>query len=116
MIYLASPYSHKDPGIREARYHAALQCVAFYTQNDTVVFSPIVHNHPIAVLFMMPGDWGFWRKFDTEFISRCDELWILMIDGWRESKGISAEILIADEYKKPVKFIRPTDDGYELAV
>jgi hypothetical protein len=70
------------------------------------VFSPIAHTHPIAQ-FDLPKGWEFWEEFDRWYISRCDEVVVLMLRGWRESKGVQAEIKIAEELGKPVSYIEP---------
>src|SRR4051794_15067165 len=94
MIYLASPYSHSDPRIRESRFQAACRATAQLIRAGHSVFSPIVHGHPLACLGI-PTDWAFWQRFDEEHLKRCDELLVLQIEGWRESEGVQAEIVLA---------------------
>ena len=106
MIYLASPYSHPDPKVREARWREACRTAAFLMKGGQFVFSPIAHTHPIAE-FGLPGGWEFWERFDREMLSACDELQVLMLDGWRESKGVSAEIRIAQELGLAVSYREP---------
>jgi hypothetical protein len=104
MIYLASPYSHADPLIREARFNAACQATADMVLAGRAVFSPIVHGHPL-VRFGLPTDWSFWQRFDEEHLQRCDEVLVLRIDGWRESVGVRAEIELAVALEKRVEFV-----------
>ena len=106
MIYLASPYSHADAAIREERFHAACVAAAQLMRAGNVVYSPIVHSHPIA-LHGLPTDWRFWERHDREQLVRCDEVVVLTIDGWRESEGVQAEIRIAAEHGKPVRYLEP---------
>ena len=106
MIYLASPYSHPDAAIREERFHAACQAAAQLMQAENIVFSPVVHSHPIA-LYGLPTDWRFWERHDREQLMRCDEVVVLMFDGWQESEGVHAEIRIAAELGKPVRYLEP---------
>lgn len=70
-----------------------------------IVFSPISHSHPIACEYGLPRGWEFWKKFDECFIEFCDEFCIVCIDGWKESKGVKAEVGLAKKFKKPIKFI-----------
>ena len=102
MIYLASPYSHPDPMVREARFDAACRATADSVRAGQVMFSPIVHGHPL-VRFGLPTDWAFWRRFDAEHLRRCDELLVLRIDGWRESEGVQAEMELAAAMGKRVE-------------
>ncbi len=106
MIYLASPYSHPDPAVREQRFHAACQAAVALLHAGRVVFSPIAHSHPLAQ-HGLPGNWHFWERYDRAFLELCDEVVVLMLDGWQESVGVQAEIRIARELGKPVRYLPP---------
>ena len=106
MIYLATPYSHPDPSMREARFQAACRATAELMRAGKTVYSPVVHSHPLTK-YGLPSDWGFWERHDRRFLEVCDEVAVLMLDGWRESAGVQAEIKIARELGKPVTFREP---------
>jgi len=106
MIYLASPYSHSEAVVREERFRAACRATVRLIAAGHVVFSPIVHGHPL-VHHGLPTDWPFWERFDRDHLQRCDEVVVLMLDGWRESIGVAAEIRIAGELGKPVRYLTP---------
>jgi hypothetical protein len=111
LIYLATPYSHRDPVVRERRFKEACRIAAHFISEGWLVFCPIAHGHPIAVAgenvgtCWLPKNWDYWQKFDCKMLSACDELWIVMMDGWEESKGIDGEIDMAADLKKPIRFI-----------
>ena len=73
-----------------------------------VVFSPIVHSHPL-VEYGLPPDWDFWQRCDREHLQHCDEVFVLMLDGWRDSAGVQAEVRLAEELGKPVSYLDPED-------
>ncbi|HXH21718.1 MAG TPA: DUF1937 family protein [Dehalococcoidia bacterium] len=104
MIYLASPYSHPDPAVRERRFRTACRLAAAFLRAGMLVFSPIAHSHPL-VEFGLPTDWRFWERYDRAHLERCDEVVVLMMDGWKESAGVQAEVRIARELGKPVRFL-----------
>lgn len=104
MIYLASPYSHPDPAVREHRYRAASQATAALLHADLVVFSPIAHSHAL-VEYGLPTGWAFWEHFDRAHLERCDLLVVLMLEGWKTSVGVQAEIGLAREMGKPVSYL-----------
>ena len=110
MIYLASPYSHPEVVVRQQRFHEACRAVATLLASGLTVFSPIVHGHPL-VDHGLPTDWPFWERFDRDHLVRCDEVVVLMLDGWRESVVVAAEIRIAGELGKPVRYLAPDATG-----
>ena len=108
MIYLASPYTHPDPAVREARFQAACRQAAEMLRCGVRVFSPIAHTHPIAA-HGLPPEWDFWAEYDRAFLEMCDEVWVLMLDGWRESRGVRAEVEIAVSMGKSVVYVEPDE-------
>ena len=106
MIYLASPYSHPDPITREVRFQQAAKQASEMMLAGEQVFCPISHTHPIAQ-YGLPHGWDFWEQFDRWYIERCDSMAVLMLDGWQDSKGVTAEIAIAVQLGKPIWYINP---------
>ncbi len=79
MIYLASPYTHPDPAVRQARFEAACRAAAAMIRAGKTVFSPVVHSHPLTQ-YGLPFDWRAWSKHDRRFLEACDELVVLTLD------------------------------------
>ena len=102
-VYLAGPYSHPDPEVREGRYRAACRKAADLMRKGALVFSPIVQSHPLT-FHGLPGDWAFWEHYDRRHLEQCDEVLVLTLSGWKESKGVQAEIALAEKLGKPVRF------------
>lgn len=50
LIYLASPYNHPDEKVRIERFKEIVKISARLMKRGWIVYSPIVHNHPIAAL------------------------------------------------------------------
>ena len=112
-IYLASPYTHHDPDVMEARYLAAVKAAARLMEEGRVIFCPIAHSHPIEVLGMSMIETGaFWKKQDIAILRHASELMVLCLDGWRESSGIQWEIETAGQLHIPVSYIG-LDDAKE---
>jgi hypothetical protein len=104
MNYLASPYSHPDPTVRQQRFAAACAATAVLLRAGHQVFAPVVHGHPLTT-HGIPGDWSFWEPQARWLIERCDELVVLTIDGWQDSVGVQAELQHARDLQKPVRYI-----------
>lgn len=95
MKYLASPYSHPDPAVRQARYEQARDALAWLLKQRIWTYSPIVHCHELALVHDLPKDHLYWWAYDAEFLRHCDELIVLHVDGWKESKGVAEELQLA---------------------
>ena len=104
ITYLASPYSHPDKRIREWRFDAACYATARMIQCGYHVFSPVAHSHPL-VRMGAGTSWEYWEKFDRWMIESCKGFAVLMLDGWEESKGVQAEILIAENLHRRIMHI-----------
>lgn len=103
MIYLAQPYSHPDPEVRQARYETAIHAVVCLALKGYHVFSPIVNSHPLVLACpSLGGEFEQWREFDEAMIARSDAVYVLMIDGWSESVGVKAEMEYAHLNDIPV--------------
>lgn len=108
MIYLASPYSHPNDGMRSDRYVLACYAAADLMRAGHVVFSPIAHSHPISRLGGVdPLDAELWERQDAPLLAAASEVWVLMLDGWRESRGVQAEIRWAEANGTPVRYLVP---------
>ena len=110
-IYLASPYSHEDPYIRSKRYHQALEATAYYLKQGLTIFSPIAYAHNIHVTHFPFHDSEGWLRLDLAFLPHCKLLYILMLDGWEESKGIKREIDEAEKLGIPIVYAQPRSIG-----
>lgn len=105
LIYLASPYTHEDPAIVDSRVEEVYRKVSDLMKLGYTVFSPIAHCHDMAKSCDLPTDWEFWNEYDKTIISRCDELWVLKLPGWQNSHGVKAEIQIAMELGKQIRYL-----------
>lgn len=107
MIYLASPYSHKDPAVMEERFDRVVAVAAQLINRGNIIYSPIMHFHPIAVRHDLPRDFAFWKEVNLQILKRCDEMWVLDLIGLYESRGVMAERLFAQANGIPVKHLDP---------
>ncbi len=67
-----------------------------------IVFNPLSHSVPINEFLLNVDSLEFWMSMDLPILRRCDELLILGLDGWRESRGVRAEIFEAMSLVKPI--------------
>ena len=107
LVYLACPYSHPDPEVRESRFLAATHAAATLTAAGVHVFSPITQTHPILLAGDLPRRWEYWEAYDRAVLSTCRALVVLQLEGWDCSEGVRAETAIAEQLCLPCYFTPP---------
>lgn len=105
--YLASPYSDPDPLVREQRYLAAATALHTLLDNRIWTYSPIVHCHELAKLWGMPTDAEFWKEYDAAMIAGSNGIFVLRLEGWAKSVGVTGEIKLASELNKSITYLMP---------
>lgn len=105
LIYLACPYSHDDPQVRQKRFESATKVAATLTKAGHHVYSPITVGHTLCQYADVPCDWEFWEANDRIYLSISKAVFVLMLPGWETSTGVQAEIKIADDMGLPVEYI-----------
>lgn len=95
-VYLATPYFSKSKAIMTLRYEQAVEAANNLMKKGYIVFSPIVHCHPIAAIYDLPRDHNYWLVYDMSFIIGWAQiLYVECMENWRESEGIKSDITIA---------------------
>ena len=105
LIYLASPYTHKNKIQRDVSYLQALRTCHVFNECGIPIFSPIVYGHQFAVNCGAPLGYEYWKPLDSSMQQVCTELLILQIDGWKVSSGISEEITEFEIQDKKIGYI-----------
>lgn len=109
LVYLGAPYSHESVEVRRERFERINTAASYLMRRGVHVFSPISHTHPIALAGGLPLGWEFWATYDEEILSICKAMLVLRLPGWRESKGLNAEIEIATRLRMPIAHVN-TDE------
>lgn len=109
LVYLASPYSHPDPAVREQRYKVACRVAGDLMKKGKRIFAPIPHSHAIEQSFSDGKVEGhvFWLDQDFAILRHASELLVVRMDGWEQSKGVTAEVEFAGQLGIPVSYIDP---------
>lgn len=104
LVYLSMPYSHADSGVVYRRM---------------VTFWKIAHQlidmgvHVISPMSMEPGleytdrgsDWATWQTYCNALMDASEEIWVMTLDGWEQSAGVTGEIEYAKQHGKQVRFL-----------
>lgn len=103
-IYIASPYTHNDPAVREQRYQRVATITSHLIKLGAFAFSPIVHCHPLAVKHGLPGDHAYWKLYNEAWIGWAQCLYIFQDHGWEASVGVQEEIRFAKKANIMIKY------------
>lgn len=121
LIYLASPYTSKDLRLREKRARQVAKVAGKLILEGYNVFCPIAHSHFVAehseVEAACETEEGYensevhrmWMRVDLSLLDKCDELCVLMLEGYKESKGVQEELAVARLSGMPITYL--TQDG-----
>ena len=71
------------------------------------MISPIVHSHHLHTECGLGGDWETWAALDHALIDACSEVVVLLIDGWKTSAGVAAEVEYARSIGLTVYYYNP---------
>lgn len=104
-VYLAGPYTHDDPQIREHRYHMLLKAEAYLLKQGLAIISPINMCHELGKIYGFNYGYEYWKQRDRTLISKCDRMIVLMEPGYKESVGVQDEIYWAGELNIPVEYM-----------
>lgn len=95
LYYLATPYSGTKLE-RHWRYIAACEITWALVLESVLVFSPIVHNHPLDLIgatakVKLPKK--FWERNDLHYMKVCAAgIAVAHLPGWQRSEGVTDEI------------------------
>ena len=113
MIYLATPYIHKDKEVCEARALAVTKAAAYFMDHGEVIYSPITHGHAInKYMKMKAGVHEFWLNQCYFYVTNSEAVYVLGTVGWIQSKGVRWEVETAWAFNIPVFYVAP--DTYEM--
>lgn len=113
LSYLASPYTHKSLRVQNKRLKDVTIVGAILTLRGEALITPITTS--AELIKYMPnigsGFIGFWDKLDLFYISKCNHVFVLKLDGWDKSIGVTAEVEYAKALDIPITYLEPKDFG-----
>ncbi|MDL2313363.1 DUF1937 family protein [Desulfovibrio sp. OttesenSCG-928-C14] len=124
-VYLACPYSHDDPAVREARWLASSRAAAWlmlfgdvwFPNEGVSVLSPLSMGHPVSVMGRLLGlEYSFatWGESCLAMLEGCTHLVLLQLPGWATSIGCKAEVDHARKLGLAVLAMREDGADYTL--
>ena len=116
LVYLAGPYSHQDKDIVQQRVNNYAAAVAYFmnTAENIYVFSPVLQCFHVANRHKLPHDFSFWAERDFFMIKKSTAMWVLTLDGWQESYGLSQELEYAESINRDILYVVQDSDTFHL--
>ncbi len=114
LVYLASPYAHPSAAVREARLEAVRYVCGQMVNQGRIVMSPLVYLGELAYKGVHPPQG--WYAFDLQLLARCDEMLVLQLPGWEDSRGVLVEIAGAQTKGMPIRLMSLEDAGLPLEI
>jgi hypothetical protein len=100
--YLLSPYSRYPHG-QQAAWRHVTRIAASLQSTGFIVFSPIVHFHPMSVAVRtIPSNNDYWMAVNRHFMDPAIGGILAELPGWEESDGVSREIAYLSKAGKPL--------------
>jgi hypothetical protein len=105
-VYICSPYSSKDPAVALARVKASEQYQASLIKQGINGYNPI-SMHYMALDNELGTAYEHFININHQMIDWCDEVHVIVSDGWKESQGVQGEIAYCAEIGKPITYVVP---------
>lgn len=105
--YLALPYSDDDEEIMCFRAAVSDYIFAELSNEGRVIYAPISSCHNVAREHDLPTDFNFWNKMCRAFVSASYKVIVIMLPGWEESTGLTAELKLARELGLEIEWLDP---------
>jgi len=114
MLYLAAPYTHENPKITEEWVKLTANAAAWLMAQGHHVIAPTLFGHTLVQTTGFEDTHTFWVDWGLNLLSRCDELYVLKLDGWKESKGIKQEVQEARKNGMQITFLRFDGEEWQI--
>lgn len=110
MIYIACPFRSPDLLTRLHRVDMSSKYAYKLMREGHVCFSPLSHSFPIENVddsYTIPDD--MWMRVDIGILHHCEQLHVLMLDGWKESVGVGKEIEFSLSRRIPILYVEKSN-------
>lgn len=106
LAYIAAPYSNVADKQALMRDIAKFSGLYMMKHPDWYAVTGLVHHYATLEVPELGTDYEFWQDWCTLFMSKCDKLIVLTVDGWERSAGVAAEVEFARANNIPIEYHR----------
>lgn len=108
-VFVSVPYNHHRQDMIDFRLAMLDEYMVKLINEGITPYSTIQSMHELTIRHNISKDYDFWRDHCAKMIHASEEFHVLMLPGWRVSKGVTDEIELAHHNSVPVSYI---DDYY----
>ena len=98
--YSKVPPEHLDAWMEYVSSYSAQELLKGYS-----IICPLTMGHQFIKLCLLPNDSDWWLLWCYNLLITCNEMDVLMIDGWDESYGVIKEIDFAEKNGIKINYI-----------
>ena len=104
-IFVAGPFNGVSEEAKQERVNSIKRyCVKLFSEGHAPI-SALLMGLTFADVGGLPTNTETWTYFCEQMLSGCDELHVLMLDGWEKSGGVAAEIEVAKNLGIEIKYV-----------
>ena len=106
LVYISCPFGHSNDYIVQNRVNISNSYYAHLLKNNINAISPLTVGNVLRT-YIPEHQWDskFWMPIDLHLLEKCDEMHVMCLAGWRNSKGVKEEIEFCERVGIPVKYI-----------
>lgn len=106
MIYISVPYTGTTEQIQERMNHT-FAYFAYLAECGIHAISPVLVGHQLIDRGEVTSKHDFWLPYSQDLLERCDEVHVLAMPGYADSKGVQFEVNLAATLGKTLIIIDP---------
>jgi hypothetical protein len=114
LVFIASPVSSKSPYIVLQKIEAAARFGAWVQEVERKCpFVAAAHDMAVSKYLSEPKSIDWWRKNISHFMSSAESFYVLCLDGWENSGGVTLETEMARSFNKPIYYYEPMGNSFK---
>ena len=91
-VIVVGPYNTTDVELKKSRVHTIASYCAKIFHEGMIPVSALLSGLAFAEHAELPTDTMTWANFSKQYVSGCDEMHVLQIEGYDTSRGVLLEI------------------------
>jgi len=104
-VFISLPFGNPDQGKVLMRFRNAELYFMKLLKEGICPVSPVVTGFPLCQKYGVSAQFEHWDEYCMEELKTCDEVHILMLDGWEHSEGLKKELELAQSRDIPVFYM-----------